>query len=138
MIQMDYPVITLTALWIMLYRDHLGLIRISLLCSILHEMGHIAVWFWIKKSLPELHVSFKGIALKICESDFTPNQGVALALAGPAVNFLLALCTLIEVQNQASYWGYFFVGINLLVGGFNLLPIGSLDGKRVLENLLLR
>lgn len=137
MIRMEYPLITLTALWIMLYRDHLGLIRISLLCSVLHEMGHIAVWILIKKTLPEICVSFKGIGMKICESDFTPNEVIALAIAGPTVNFLLAFCTWIGLQNQASYWGYFFVGINLLIGGFNLLPIGSLDGKRVLENLLL-
>ena len=38
------------------------------------------------------------------------------------------------MQQSASYWGWFFWGTNLLVGGFNLLPVGPLDGKRIWNN----
>lgn len=138
MVRIDYPIITLAALWIMLYRDHMGLIRISLLCSVLHEMGHIIIWMCIKKTMPELIISPKGIGMNVCQSKLTNKQELILALAGPAMNFIFAVAIWCKIQYHASYWAYFFLGINLLIGGFNLLPIGKLDGKRICDNLLFR
>lgn len=138
MIEVRYPVVTLVLLWCMLYRDHVGIIRISLLCSLLHETGHILVWILLKHCLPRLVVSPQGIGMVIDQAVLSPKQEFVLALAGPLTNGVLAGITWMILQKQASYWGYFFMGANLLIGGFNLLPIASLDGKRLWDNLFHR
>ena len=138
MIRIKYPVLTLVLLWCMLYKDTMGIIRISLLCSLLHELGHILVWIAIKHNLPELMISPTGIGLQISSAGLTCKQEFALALSGPLMNFFLAAITWAVMQKQPSYYGYFFMGANVLVGAFNLLPLSSLDGKRLLNNLFHR
>lgn len=53
------------------------------------------------------------------------------ALAGPAVNVLLALAA----AGMAVWWGegaFLFAGLNLALGVFNLAPVAQLDGGRAL------
>ncbi len=136
MIRFRYPILMLAGLWVMLYRDHLGLVRISLLCSLLHESGHLLVWWKMTHKLPELILSPRGIGLAIWDTPLSLRQESWLAAAGPAMNFLLAAASWAVLNQKASYWGYYFMGTNLLVGLFNLLPFGDLDGKRLWKNLL--
>ncbi|MFB6107518.1 MAG: metalloprotease [Haloplanus sp.] len=63
-----------------------------------------------------------------------------VALAGPATNFLLALlfvpvylAGLLGGSPLVSLLGGRGVAINLFLAAFNLLPIGSLDGRTVLD-----
>ena len=51
----------LAALTFLLLRDHTGLYRISLLCCLLHEGGHLAVYILRLKKVPRLHCSLWGI-----------------------------------------------------------------------------
>jgi Zn-dependent protease len=48
-----------------------------------------------------------------------------ILIAGPAVNFITAGLIL--------YWTPNYAMINCLIGLFNLLPIGELDGIRILN-----
>lgn len=66
---------------------------------------------------------------------------VAVALAGPAVNFLLAFAFGIALRlfPADAMIGFFFAIIvyaNILLGVFNLVPIPPLDGSKVLYALL--
>jgi Zn-dependent protease len=67
-----------------------------------------------------------------------PKEGMALvAAAGPATNFLLALCCLAAYRHggfsgdvlDALEVGY---TVNVVLGIFNLIPIPPLDGSRIL------
>ncbi len=136
MIQLSNPILFLTGLWVALYRDHMGIVRISILCSLLHELGHVMVWVFLKRSMPELVLSPIGIGLSIYDAHFSSRQELVLAAAGPLVNFVLAIISWGILSYHASYWGYFFMGANLLISLFNLLPVGCLDGKRIWKNLL--
>lgn len=130
------PVLFLAGLWFVLYRDHSGLLRVGLLAALLHECGHVAAWAAMTKSLPVLSFSVRGIGLDACAALLSRRQTFLLALAGPLTNFVLCAAVLYVMQLSASYWGYFFAAANLATGLFNLLPLGDLDGHRMLQCLL--
>lgn len=130
------PVLFLAALWFVLYRDHTGLVRVGLLAALLHECGHVAAWLALTKSLPVLRFSLRGIGLDASAALLTRGETFLLALAGPLTNLVLCAAVLGRMQLSASYWGYFFAAANLATGLFNLLPLGDLDGRRMLQCLL--
>lgn len=130
-----YPVLLLAGLVFILLRDHLGLIRMALAASLLHELGHVAVFRLYKRRWPVLCVSPHGIGMDLRGEWFSPTQQLWLAAAGPLANFLLCAGLCLWLGRRASYAGYFFASANLCVGLFNLLPFGELDGRRILEAL---
>ena len=134
MIRLRQPEVLLLGLWFGLMHDPLGILRISLLCSLLHESGHIAAWAVFTGTLPVLELSPGGIGLCLGNARLSPCKEGVLAAAGPSVNLIAAGAAYLWMQQSASYWGWFFLGTNLLVGGFNLLPVGPLDGKRIWNN----
>ncbi|WP_337575484.1 peptidase [Fournierella sp.] len=134
MIRLRQPEVLLLGLWFGLMHDPLGILRISLLCSLLHESGHIAAWVIFTGTLPVLELSPGGIGLCLGNARLSPCKEGVLAAAGPSVNLIAAGAAYLWMQQSASYWGWFFLGTNLLVGGFNLLPVGPLDGKRIWNN----
>ena len=134
MIRLRQPEMLLLGLWFGLMHDPLGILRISLLCSLLHESGHIAAWVIFTGTLPVLELSPGGIGLCLGNARLSPCKEGVLAAAGPSVNLIAAGAAYLWMQQSASYWGWFFLGTNLLVGGFNLLPVGPLDGKRIWNN----
>ena len=134
MIRLRQPELLLLGLWLGLTHDHLGILRISLLCSLLHESGHIAAWIGFTGMLPVLELSPGGIGLCLGSAQLSPRQEGVLAAAAPPGSLIVARAPYLSMQRSASYWGWFFLGTNLLVGGFNLLPVGPLDGKRIWNN----
>ncbi|MHC4831727.1 MAG: site-2 protease family protein [Planctomycetota bacterium] len=111
----------------------------------LHELGHSlsARAFGVGTRTITL-TPIGGIAA--LESDLpTPKAEAIVALAGPAVNFVLA-GIVVGVQWLTSAWlpvgafgeallGYLLL-MNLMLGGFNLLPAFPMDGGRVLRAAL--
>lgn len=109
---------------------------------LLHELGHSLV--------------AKAYGLKVVDITFWPLGGMArmsqipedtrieatIALAGPAVNFVLAALALpvaaIAGESMIGALSWNFVWMNLLLGGFNLLPAFPMDGGRVLRAVLAR
>jgi Zn-dependent protease len=68
---------------------------------------------------------------------------IAVALAGPISNFIMALFWLfilsftLNISNQFLFeMAKFGIAINLVLGVFNLLPLPPLDGSRVVTALL--
>ncbi len=114
----------------------LGVVAALFTSVALHELGHAmtARHYGIRTHHITLY-PFGGIAaIERMPSD--PTQELAIALAGPAVNFALA-----AILGQAwSMSGATLVGtfalLNLGMGLFNLIPAFPMDGGRVLRALL--
>lgn len=92
-----------------------------------HELGHLALLLLTKHVPRQLIFSGSGICIKQQE-----EASVPVLAAGCAVNFILFIifCFLLE---QNSVYKLIFAGSNLCIGILNLLPIGELDGKKLLE-----
>ena len=135
-----YAELSSTTHWIMGLAGVLGLFT----SVVLHEFGHAMM-------AKQVGVSIRGITLfffgGVAEMDSEPPSPVAeflVAVAGPAVSFLLAIgCFL----TYGVFWGIAvspaalgvveYIGlINLALLVFNLVPAFPLDGGRVLRSVL--
>ena len=72
MIRLRQPEVLMLGLWFGLMHDPLGILRISLLCSLLHESGHIAAWVVFTGTLPVLELSPGGIGLCLGNARLSP------------------------------------------------------------------
>ena len=132
------------------------------LAVLLHELGHalVARRWGIETEKIVLYPIGGGAFLEKMPEE--PREEISIALAGPAVNFLLAglmvpiiwysgnndylLILQLFVQPNgnivvfdATIWEYLvvvFFALNLSLGAFNLIPAFPLDGGRVLRAVL--
>lgn len=111
------------------YMDHQGLFLPGIISCFLHECGHLAVLHFLKKPVKMIRLTVFGAEICMARS-LSYREEILAACMGPAVNLVLAgvLCRVPGMEAVA--------GLNLVLACFNLLPIGSLDGGRVLCCLL--
>jgi Zn-dependent protease len=119
-------------------------------CVILHEFGHalMALQFGIRTRDITLY-PIGGIARLERMSD-RPLEEICIALAGPAVNvvlasvltlFLIGTVSVVSVDRliEGSLGGNLLLGLlaaNIMLALFNLVPAFPMDGGRVLRALL--
>lgn len=83
------PVLLCGAVYLLLYFDASGFLRLGLLAAILHELGHILVYCIQQRHLPVIEVTMTGFCMHTAGERLSPRQRLVLAAAGPAVNFAL-------------------------------------------------
>ena len=125
------PVLLCGMVYLLLYFDASGFLRLGLLAAILHELGHIFVYCIQQRHLPVIEVTMTGFCLRTAGEKLSPRQRFVLAAAGPAVNFALAGVWALRLAQAATIRGSAFWAANLLTGLFNLLPIPPLDGAQM-------
>lgn len=112
---------------------------ISLVCVLLHEMGHVlfAEQCGCETECVELTL-FGGKACIAGMEQLSRAKRIGIALAGPAVNVLLVLLCSFGIQVMPVYSALLAEGsrCNAALLGFNLLPAYPMDGGRVLCALL--
>ncbi len=107
------------------YLDRQAVIPLAIVACTLHELGHYAAIRAMGGNIKLIRLTAIGAEMLFSTPMNYWQEGVA-ALAGPAVNLLLA-------RIFCSWtWGSLFAGINLVLGCFNLLPANGLDGWRAL------
>jgi Zn-dependent protease len=95
----------------------------SLSSLALHEIGHVAAAKALGVRVKRFGVSWKGPYI-IRESG-SVDQNMLIALTGPATNLMISACLWPSMPQ--------FAFVNLWFGLFNLLPVKSSDGARVLK-----
>lgn len=118
----------------------------------LHEYGHALTARRFGISTRDITLwPFGGVAT-LQGLPKTPRQEILVALAGPAVNFVLALATYLFINFLfVPYWAanfipivqiygletlYWFMWSNIVLMAFNLIPAFPMDGGQVLRGFL--
>lgn len=124
---------------------------------VLHELAHkfVALMFgaqaefrmWMQGLVLALILSPLGIviaapgAVYIYARSITRMQNGLISLAGPLTNLVLSFIFIflavffplhVSVIHSFSVWG-FAAYINVMLGGFNMLPIFPLDGSKIMD-----
>lgn len=81
-VRIAHPVWTLFLLALALAVDHTGIVRLGLLCSCLHECGHLLVWVLLTRLPPTLIICPTGFCLSLRGVVLAPKQFIILAAAG--------------------------------------------------------
>lgn len=115
--------------------DGAQLLRMALFCAVIHESGHVLCYCVCTRHLPRLTLRAGGVSLAGAE-ELSSSQELAVVASGPLFNFFIAAVLLYAAQQEAHYVLYFLAAVNLCTGLYNLLPIGVLDGARLLSLLL--
>lgn len=122
-------------------------------CVLLHELGHVLAARWLNIEARDIILSPVGGLARIEAMEDFPKKEILVALAGPMVNFILALTLFLylyfiaagdwnfEPYSALAYLSfpailYFLLFINVLLFLFNLLPAFPMDGGRVLRAVL--
>ena len=84
------PLLLCGALYLLLWFDASGFLRIGLCAAILHEMGHIVVYLLLFRRFPVIEVTMTGFCMRTRGQALTRGQTLFLAAAGPGMNALLA------------------------------------------------
>ena len=130
------PLLLCGTLYVLLYFDASGFLRLGLLAAFLHEWGHIGAYLALFGQFPVIEVTLTGFCMRTRGREMTLWQTALLAAAGPAVNLVLAGLWMLRLEQRATIRASAFLAANLLTGAFNLLPIPPLDGSKVLAAFL--
>ena len=122
-------------------------IALLFLCVTLHEFGHILVARRFGIETREVTLLPIGGVASLQRMPDTPKRELAVALAGPAVNFFIALVLMLvlgsfgaasvdKLADPAVSMLARLAEANLVLAIFNLIPAFPMDGGRVLHALL--
>ena len=125
------PVLLCGTLYVLLWFDASGFLRLGLCAAFLHEWGHILVYWAMFRTFPTIEVTLTGFCMRTRGRSMTPQQTFWLAAAGPLTNVLLAALWAVRLEQETTIRGSAFWAANLLTGAFNLLPIPPLDGAQM-------
>jgi Zn-dependent protease/predicted transcriptional regulator len=126
----------------------LGLVLAIFGCIVLHELGHALAGRKYKVQTKHITLLPIGGVAQLETIPENPKQELVIALAGPAVNFIIVLIlypfanshTLLDTESLmnigASNFLFFLITVNLWLALFNLIPAFPMDGGRVLRALL--
>lgn len=126
-----------------------GLIVLLFACVTLHELGHSFMARRFGVEVRRILLLPIGGMAEFDSIPKEPRKEILIALAGPAVNFVI-IGLLLPFVSFPSDWnpGYFeptladllrhVLAVNLVMGLFNLVPVFPMDGGRVFRAVLAR
>ena len=130
LLRLDFSFFAVIALF--LFVDSSGFGLSALFACALHELSHLAVMMMFG-IYPEM-MTFYGAGIRITSSKTeyaAVLPRILILSAGCAANFAAFALFWLKGEDAAA-------AINLLVGMFNLLPVGELDGASLLRTLLIK
>ncbi len=112
---------------------NIGFLLALFLCVLLHEFGHALAARRYDIPTKDITLLPIGGVARLERMPTDPKQELIVALAGPAVNVMIALALLpIVAASDVTFFERLF-STNLLLVAFNLIPACPMDGGRVLR-----
>ncbi len=119
----DYYFVAALTLMLVVFKN--GSILLCFLFCCLHELGHLSAMFFFGEKVRSVQLGYFGMKIDCGDRIFPAGRETVIALAGPAVNLMLA-----AVFRLLGFKEVF--SLNLALALFNLLPVKMLDGGRIL------
>lgn len=118
-----------------------------MLFAFLHELGHLFAGLCLGFKPQNLCINPMGLSIKfkinlkdynkkILKANRVIVKKIIIAIAGPAVNFIIAAVFTLNNFNFCGIKNELLIYANILIALFNLIPIYPLDGGRFLKYLI--
>lgn len=120
---------------IMLLTDKTGYMLPALFAIILHELGHLFM-MWLLECAPKRIKLIPASVQITAPFQKRYRNDILVAAAGSSVNILLFLTLYFNYLAFRNEVTLYFALLNLVIGGFNLLPVKGLDGGTILFCIL--
>ncbi len=123
---------------LLLFFLYAGLLKegiLFILCLFLHECGHLILLRFYSSCSYKIHLSLFGAELETSTFHLSKEKEMIVNLAGVTVNFFIVLFLYLFLKQTKTI--QMLIRYNLLLIGFNLLPIYPLDGFRIINTLLI-
>lgn len=129
-VRIEVKFLFIAVLAMLLTVDRSGVVLYAFISSAAHELAHLLAMLLFKGNV--LSISFEIFGIRIVKTDsLLLHEEIITLLAGPSVNILLFfLCSGSALPSVSL-----IAAVNLAIGVFNLLPVGSLDGGMVVSLL---
>lgn len=123
------------------YAVALGYALLLMFSVLAHELAHALSAKAFGWPSTEIELNLWGGHTQFLAHDATPGKSLAVSLAGPAANLVIAglgwyMIDAVEPSGVLGLLADVTVLVNFLVGVFNLLPGNPLDGGRLVESLV--
>lgn len=100
---------------------------------VLHELGHIIAAWGSGVKIRGLRLDLFGARMEL-EGLLSYGQEFFVAAGGPLINLICVVGLFPLVKNYGGEAITLFWGASAVLGGVNLLPVGTLDGGRMLRS----
>ncbi len=124
------------------FQDGITQAIILALSVIAHEFGHSLTARAFGYQTRDITISLLGGCASLIALPRKAWQELLTAIAGPLVSFVLsgigfAACIFLPIENKWLFFALLYLAwLNLMLGGFNLLPGFPLDGGRIFRSVL--
>ncbi|WNS43594.1 M50 family metallopeptidase [Paenibacillus sp. MMS20-IR301] len=133
-----HPLFVLILLFSVFTGQFLELITLFSIVFI-HEMGHVCAAYLSGVTVKSVQLlPFGGVAVIEDHGRLTAGREIGIALAGPLQNGIMILMAAALRQAEYGSTAYlnYFIGANVMIALFNLLPVLPLDGGKILQAAL--
>ena len=132
-----HPSFLLLILWFTINQNLQGFLMFVMVV-LAHELGHYVVAKRLGYKLDSFFLAPYGVSLNYKEANFDSTDEIKIAIAGPIVNIVIAICgvALFWIFPVTYSYSIEIVKQSLILGLFNLLPCYPLDGGRIFAGML--
>ena len=106
----------------------------TVLSAIIHEIGHIAYIFFVRRLLPCIRGDLSGFRIK-SDTKSSHREKIMSYVAGPLANLFTCIIFLL-ISANAEDFAMFFATVNAATAISNLLPIIGYDGYGMLYTII--